>query len=115
MCVSGGGHGGGAGWQVYKLIMTTQCREGKVCQVLQESNKRQVRITVCADLLEATSESQGEILKAMAQLKWPQGHVRPGDARRKGTDIQSRGDSVFKDILTLKEGGSGRAGKGWNN
>lgn len=69
-----------------------------MCQALQESNKRQVRITVCADLSEATSESQGEILKAMAQLRWPQGRVRPDDARRKGTDIQSRGESVFKDI-----------------
>ena len=92
---------------------------------MQESKKRQVRITVCVELPEATSESQGELLKAMAQLKCPQGHVRPGDARSKGTDIQSRGDSVFKDIqirqrttrssLCLKEGGSGRAGKGWNN
>lgn len=67
-------------------------------QELQESKKRQKRITVCAELPEATSENQGELLKAKAQLKCPQGHVRPSDARRKGTDIQSGGDSVFKDL-----------------
>lgn len=82
-----------------KPTMTAQPRQvRKVYRGLQESKKRQGRIIMCAELWEARSENQGELPEAKAQLKCPQGHVRPTDARRKGTDIQSQGDSVFKSI-----------------
>lgn len=75
---------------------------------------------------EKKKKTQGELLKAKAQLKRPKGHVGVSHARRERRDIRSRGDCVFRGTQSgqkttksshcLKVGGMWESRKGgWDN